>query len=65
MEEARTAVAEIDAQLRSLEQRGAELPPEIVQHSRFQDVVRAMDTASAAMRSVLEATGKRGALRDH
>ena len=54
-------LAEIEDGQRLLEEQSTSLPPEVARHSRFQDVVRALATASAAMASVLhEGTGERG-----
>jgi predicted secreted hydrolase len=47
---------QIENDRRELEHQSAELPPEVAQHSRFQDVVRALATASAAISSVFVAS---------
>lgn len=52
-EAASTMLADIEEERRALEQKVSELPPEVASHSRFQDVVRALASASDAMRSVL------------
>ena len=48
-------LADIEANRSLLEQQSFSLPPEVARHSRFQDVVRALATASRAMHSVLKA----------
>ena len=52
-EAASSMLADIEEERRALEQKVSELPPEVASHSRFQDVVRALASASDAMRSVL------------
>ncbi len=47
-------LAEIEDDRRLLEEQSSSLPPEIARHSRFQDVVRALATASSAVASVLK-----------
>jgi hypothetical protein len=54
-EEARQLLDEIEAHRRLLFEQSESLPPEVARHSRFQDVVRALATASAATHSVLRA----------
>jgi len=46
-------LAEIEDDRRALEEQSSSLPPEVARHSRFQDVVRALATASTAMNAVL------------
>jgi hypothetical protein len=55
---AQELLAEIEVDRQYLERQSSKLPPEVARHSRFQDVVRAVATASAAMTSVLEASGQ-------
>lgn len=55
--EARVLLAEIESQQRLLGEHSSALPPEVAMHSRFQDVVRALESASAAMQAVLRAGG--------
>ena len=50
---ASTMLADIEQERRALEQKVGELPPEVASHSRFQDVVKALASASDAMRSIL------------
>lgn len=47
-------LADIEADRSMLELQSSRLPPEVARHSRFQDVVRALATASMAMSSVLQ-----------
>lgn len=47
-------LAEIELSRRYLDEQFSSLPPEVAKHSRFQDVVRALATASAAVNSVLQ-----------
>ena len=48
-------LAELEDDRRTLAEQSSCLPPEVATHSRFQDVVRALDTASVALNSVLQA----------
>lgn len=57
-QEARVLLAEIESQQRLLGEHSSTLPPEVAKHSRFQDVVRALESASAAMQAVLRAGGQ-------
>lgn len=52
-EAAKSVLEEIEQGRLVLEQKSKALPPEVARHSRFQDVVRALDSASAVVRSVL------------
>jgi hypothetical protein len=52
-EAASSMLADIEQERRALELKVSELPPEVAGHSRFQDVVKALASASEAMRSVL------------
>ena len=56
---AATMLAEIEFNQRLLAEHSATLPPEVAGHSRYQDVIRALGTASAAMQSVLHAGDER------
>lgn len=58
--EAQELLAEIKRNQRMLEERSSTLPPEVASHSRFQDVMRALSSASGAMQAVLR-TGGEGA----
>lgn len=55
---AQELLAEIEVDRQYLERQSSRLPPEVARHSRFQDVVRAVGTASAAMTLVLKASGQ-------
>lgn len=46
-------LAEIERDRQLLAAKSAELPPEVVMHSRFQDILRALATASDAMNAIL------------
>jgi len=56
-------LCEIEADRLALEAESSRLPPEVAMHSRFQDVVRALGTAAAAMHSVLLAGQSEAAAR--
>jgi len=53
-EAAATMLAEIESDRRFLDEQFSILPPEVAKHSRFQDVVRALASASAAVNSLLQ-----------
>jgi len=50
---AASMLEEIESDRRFLEEQSAILPVEVARHSRFQDVVRALASASAAISAVL------------